>query len=294
MTVPPLPPGARELPVHRVRAGLWTAEQDALAIEEPLETRLIYHRRGRRRRKTIAVTMRTPGHDVELAVGFLFAEGILNSRSDLRVAAHFGPVKEEGIRNIVQVELRPDASVDLERLKRNFYTSSSCGVCGKASIESLRVSGCARLSAEDPRVDPALIASLPAKLREAQAVFASTGGLHAAALFDASGTLRWLREDVGRHNALDKLVGRQWLDGRLPSSDSLLVLSGRASFELMQKAARAGIPIVIAIGAPSTLAVELAREHGITLIGFARENRFNIYSGERRVRAPRDRKIGEI
>lgn len=277
-----LPRGARELPVHRVRAGRWIADRDALAIEEPLETRLIFHRDRRRRRKTIAVTMRTPGHDLELAIGFLYSEGILNSRTDLRVASHFGPASEDGIHNIVHVELNPLVSVDLEPLKRNFYTSSSCGVCGKASIESLTVSGCLRQTAAHPRIEHALVESLPEKLREAQSVFDSTGGLHAAGLFDPGGTLEVLREDVGRHNALDKLLGRQFLDGRLPASESLLVLSGRASFELIQKAARAGIPVVVAIGAPSSLAVELAHQYKITLIGFARENRFNIYSGASR------------
>lgn len=279
-----LPRGARELPVYRVQDGQRRKQQDALAIEEPLETRLIYHRGNQRRRKTIAVTMRTPGQDVELAVGFLFSEGIIDSRADLRVASHFGPATEEGIRNVVHVELDKQVPVDLQRLKRNFYTASSCGVCGKASIDALTVRGCAKQTEQYPIVDPALIESLPARLREAQAVFDSTGGLHAAALFDVAGGLEVLREDVGRHNALDKLVGRQLLDGRLPAGESVLMLSGRSSFELMQKAARAGIPIVVAIGAPSSLAVELARKYSITLIGFARENRFNIYSGASRIR----------
>lgn len=277
------PRGATELTVVRISAGGRAEVVDSLAIEEPMETRLIYHSGGERRRKTIAITMRTPGNDVELALGFLFSERIISGRTDFRVASHFGPASDGGVRNIVHVELHERVAVDLQGLERNFYTTSSCGVCGKASIDSLAVPGCARPREGHPCVSSSLVHRLPGLLRTAQAVFESTGGLHAAALFDTSGELHCLREDVGRHNALDKLIGRQLLDDKLPADQSLLVLSGRSSFELMQKAARAGIPIVIAIGAPSSLAVELARQHGITLIGFARADRFNIYSAPSRI-----------
>lgn len=277
------PAGASGLSVLRVSADGPMEIRDLLAIEEPMETRLIYRSGRQRRRKTVAITMRTPGNDVELALGFLFGEGIISSRNDFRVASHFGPVSDSGMRNIVQVELCDRVEVDLQGLKRNFYTTSSCGVCGKASIEALNGPACPRPREGNPRVEADLIHRLPKELRNAQALFESTGGLHAAALFDIHGRLQCLREDVGRHNAMDKLVGRLLLDARLPADQHLLVLSGRSSFELMQKAARAGIPIVVAIGAPSTLAVQLAGQHGITLVGFARGERFNIYSAPSRV-----------
>lgn len=286
---PETPPGAVGLTVCRVSTEESTEVVDSLAIEEPMETRLIYHSAGERKRKTIAITMRTPGNDVELALGFLFSEGIISGRRDFRVASHFGPVSDEGMRNAVHVELHERVTVDLQGLERNFYTTSSCGVCGKTSIAALDTPWCARPRDGHPRVSAALIHRLPESLRSAQAVFESTGGLHAAALFDTSGQLRCLREDVGRHNALDKLIGRQLLDDRLPADQDLLVLSGRSSFELMQKAARAAIPIVVAIGAPSSLAVKLARQRGITLVGFARTNRFNIYSAPSRIELPRVR-----
>lgn len=276
-------PGAVDLSVLRVSPGGPMEILDSLAVEEPMETRLIYRSGGQRRRKTVAITMRTPGNDVELALGFLFGEGIISGRSDFRVASHFGPISDSGARNIVHVELCDHVEVDLQGLERNFYTTSSCGVCGKSSIDALDGPTCSRPRDGVPCVDPGLIHRLPNDLRRAQAVFASTGGLHAAALFDTRGRLQCLREDVGRHNAMDKLIGRLLLEDHLPADQYLLVLSGRSSFELMQKAARAGIPIVVAIGAPSSLAVQLARRHGITLIGFARGERFNIYSAPTRI-----------
>lgn len=256
------------VPIRKVDQGAVTAEQDLLAVEEPLEIRL-----GDR---NVAITMRTPGNDEELAAGFLFTEGILRDRVDVtRISL--------GEKNQVTVELRDESGVDLERLERHFYVSSSCGVCGKASIQAVEAIGCPVLARNSPRIDAALIHSLPEKLRARQMVFDRTGGLHAAALFDATGGLLNVREDVGRHNAVDKLIGAAFLKGEVPLADHVLMVSGRASFELVQKALMAGIAVMAAVGAPSSLAVELALRYGMTLIGFVRDQRFNIYSGAGRV-----------
>jgi FdhD protein len=248
-----------------------------LAVEDPLEIRLGYDVRGRWVHAAVSVTMRTPGNDRELAVGFLFTEGILVNREQLARshACRLG--------NVVCVDLKAGVTVDLARLERHFYVSSSCGVCGKASLKAVRVCPAHRLRDGRPLVDAALIQRLPEALRGAQTVFDRTGGLHAAALFDTGGELLCLREDVGRHNALDKLIGAQFLAGRIPLLDDVLLVSGRASFELVQKAAVAGIPILAAVGAPSSLAVRLAHEHGMTLLGFVRHDRFNIYTGAERI-----------
>jgi FdhD protein len=241
--------------------------QDLLAIEEPLEIRL--------GGKTVSITMRTPGHDQDLAAGFLFTEGILTGAHQIR-AIHSS-------RNSITVEPNPDVEVDFERLQRNFYTTSSCGVCGKASIEALRMQGCPFLPGNSPIFTPAMVHALPAILRRDQAIFDNTGGLHGAALFDAQGNLAVLREDIGRHNAVDKLIGAEMLANRTPLGDKLLLVSGRASFELTQKALMAGIPILAAVGAPSSLAVETAQRFNMTLLGFVRDGRFNIYSGASRI-----------
>jgi FdhD protein len=251
---------------------------DVLAVEEPLEIRLGHQVDGRREHVAVSVTMCSPGHAEELAVGFLFTEGIISSPQDV------AGIHTCGKTNAVRVDLAPTVAVDFERLKRHVYTTSSCGVCGKTSLEAVRVRVPTRMSAGRPIVSDEMIRRLPEKLRLEQSVFDQTGGLHASALFDVDGTLLCLREDVGRHNALDKLIGAEFLAGRTPLSDSGLLLSGRVSFELVQKAAVAGIPIVVAVGAPSSLAVELAREHGMTLIGFLRHHRFNVYCGGDRVR----------
>jgi len=251
------------------------AMDDRVACEEPLEIRL----GSTENHRPVAITMRTPGHDIELALGFLFTEGILRSREDI-VGAH--PCGTGG--NTVRIEVSPRASVDWARLQRHFYATSSCGVCGKSSLDALEVKGLASLSGHNLCIDPKLIVELPARLRAHQEVFDQTGGLHAAALFDASGTLHAVREDVGRHNAVDKLIGAEFLEGRLPLSERILFLSGRASFELVQKALVAGIPFIAAVGAPSSLAVDLARRFDITLLGFVREGRFNVYQGEKRVK----------
>jgi FdhD protein len=228
--------------------------------------------------------MRTPGDDFELAMGFLYGEGILDHREDVADVAYCLDldIDEEQRRNIVTVTLTPGLDFDLSRLERNFYTTSSCGVCGKATLEALEVQGCDIL-APGLSVDFGTVCSLPAKLRAAQEVFETTGGLHAAGLFTPQGDLVALYEDVGRHNAMDKLVGTQFFAGNLPLHDNVLLLSGRCSFELVQKALRARIPVVASVGAPSSLAVDVAESFGMTLCGFVRPNGFNVYTGAARI-----------
>jgi len=253
------------VPIHRVEPGSNASEQDLVAVEEPLQIRV-----GDR---DVAITMRTPGHDRELAAGFLFTEGLLQSASQIA-----GIVSDD--RGAVTVTLAPGVEISIG--ERNFYVTSSCGVCGKASIDGLRAA-CPALPRAIPRIPASVIPQLPDILRNSQAVFDRTGGLHAAGLFDTSGNLLAVREDVGRHNAVDKLIGAALLEGRIPLHDSILMLSGRISFELAQKALMAGIPIVAALGAPSSLAIETALHFGMTLIGFVRGQRYNVYSGQERL-----------
>ena len=266
--------------VRVVEDGRARVRPDALATEEPMEIRVI----SGGRRQTVAVTMRTPGADFELAAGFLYGEGIVSSPEDVkRISYCVDPdVDAEQQYNIVNVELREGRDYDLRTLERHFYTTSACGVCGKASLEQLELQGCPVIAA-GPELTPEKIYGLPEKLREAQGLFEATGGLHAAALFDAEGELVALREDVGRHNATDKLVGWALLEGRLPLGDHAVMVSGRSSFEILQKCLTAGVPIVCAISAPSSLAVDVARRFNITLVGFLRGNRFNVYSAPERV-----------
>jgi FdhD protein len=256
------------------------ARDDALATEEPMETRLI----AAGQRHTIAVTMRTPGSDFELSAGFLYGEGIVATREEIRAINYCrdGEVDPEQRYNIVNVELRAGLDPDLRKLERHFYTNSSCGVCGKASLEALEIRGCPMV-APGPVVTPEVIYALPDQLRRAQRLFDATGGLHAAALFDAAGDLVTLREDVGRHNAIDKLVGWALLQNRLPLTDHIVMVSGRSSFEILQKCVAAGAPILCAVSAPSSLAIDVARRFGVTLVGFLRGRRFNIYAGEERI-----------
>jgi FdhD protein len=264
---------------------------DVLAIEEPVEIRLSWDV-PRRAEKTLSITMRTPGQDIELALGFLLGEGIVQSRDDIETYKHCGPAaRADGTSNVVRVAIAAGRAVDIARLERHFYTSSSCGVCGKTSLDAVRSAPHPPLPRETPVVDAATIHALPAALRSRQQVFDRTGGLHAAGLFDAGGELLLVREDVGRHNALDKLVGARLLAGALPASSHVLLVSGRASFELVQKAVMAGIPILAAVGAPSSLAVDLAREEGMTVLGFVRDGRFNIYTGAERIGAGSPRRI---
>ena len=253
---------------------------DTLATEEPMEIRLVT---GEDIQK-VAVTMRTPGADFELAAGFLYGEGIVTSRDDIRRISYCvdPEVDAEQQYNIVNVELRPGTTYDVRSLERHFYTTSACGVCGKASLEQLELRGCPVIP-PGPEVSAQMIYALPEKLRKTQSLFDSTGGLHAAALFDAEGNLLALREDVGRHNATDKLVGWALLDGKLPLNGHIVVVSGRSSFEILQKCLTAGVPVVCAISAPSSLAVDVARDFGMTLVGFLRGERFNVYAGAERV-----------
>jgi FdhD protein len=256
---------------------------DALAVEEPLEIRLDFDRNGTMVRTTLAVAMRTPGQDVELAAGYLFTEGIIRDRADIARIGCCGPGGGTGPDNRLRVELAPGVAIDISRFERYSYTSSSCGACGKTSLERLRATRRWALPSDTPRVSAATLRGLPAALRTAQSAFELTGGLHASALFDIDGRLVALREDVGRHNALDKVIGAQLLRGALPAHERILIVSGRVSFELVDKAVMAGIPILAAIGAPSSLAVETAREAGMTLIGFLSAERFNVYCGAERI-----------
>jgi FdhD protein len=270
-------PGIAHLPIQKIQDADALAAMDELAIEEPLEIRLQYGPAADRREQSVSITMRTPGNDTELATGFLFTEGIIPDASAVDMISTFTS-------NSILVSLKTTVLLDLGRLQRHFYTTSSCGVCGKSSLEALRTVCPAPLPAAELYLSPEMIYSLPEKLRRQQDIFGSTGGLHAAALFDTDGNLQLLKEDIGRHNALDKLVGTSLQENSLPLNQHILLLSGRACFELIQKAAMAGIPVVAAVGAPSSLAVELAQECGMTLIGFLRDQRFNIYTGSHRVR----------
>ena len=267
------------VPVQKIEGDSSAPFQDLLAVEEPLEIRLQHTLDD----KSISITMRTPGNDSELAAGFLFSEGILHNAAEIRAIRWSN--KSNGnprqLGNSVTVELNVD--VDLDRLERHFYTTSSCGVCGKSSIEAIEMQGCPVLPRNSPIVEAGVIHLLPDALRRAQPVFERTGGLHAAALFSPDGTLQLLREDVGRHNAVDKLIGAEVLAGHTPLSNQLVFVSSRASFELVQKALMAGIPILAAVGAPSSLAVETAQRFNLTLLGFVRDRRFNIYSGASRI-----------
>lgn len=270
--------------IIRINAAESAAATDTLAIEEPLEIRLEHGPEGQRQVQNISVTMRTPGHDMELAAGFLFTEGIIKNQEDIASAQHCLIACAENKENVVQVSLNPDIIPHLQNAERNFYTTSSCGVCGKGSINAIRTVGNFTEKANDQdKIQTDILYQLPIILRRHQRVFDDTGGLHASALFTATGELLLLREDVGRHNALDKLIGAALNYNWLPLHQTVLLLSGRASFELVQKAAMAGINIIAAVGAPSSLAVQLAEEFNITLIGFLRDERFNIYTAAHRV-----------
>ena len=254
-----------------------------MAAEEPMETRLVWEEGGRTIRKSIAVTMRTPGDDFQLAAGFLHGEAIIRSFEDVEDVSYCLEGAEPQALNIVSVTLRPGLRFDAARLERNFYTTSSCGVCGKAAMESLQIVGCEALAPSSFRVRADALLEFPRRLRDGQETFSRTGGLHAAGLFDAAGRLLDLREDVGRHNALDKLVGHCLMKDDLPLVDRVLLLSGRASFELVQKALAARIPVVASVGAPSSLAVEVAEAFHITLVGFLGPEGFNVYSAPERI-----------
>lgn len=272
--------------VRKVRDDRSSRRRDTLAVEEPMEIRLDHVIDGERRERSLSVTMRTPGDDFQLAAGFLFTEGIVESSDDIEEITYcLGTEKAEQAYNVVSVRLADDVHFDAELLQRNFYTTSSCGVCGKTSLEAIETQRCPVLPQGHPVMELETVHALNAQLHSDQSVFRATGGLHAAGLFNPDGDLIGLQEDVGRHNAVDKVIGERLLDDELPLNDDLLMVSGRASFEIMQKALVAGIPMVAAVGAPSSLAVDLAREFGMTLLGFVRDGRYNIYAGGRRVQA---------
>ena len=275
--------GTTEARTWKVQGGHAEVRADQLATEEPLEIRLAWDGGER----TVAVTMRTPGNDEELAAGFLFAESVIDRRE--QIAGFRRPIESDiaGVTpepNVVEVELSEAPAAELPSLERHFFSSSACGVCGKAGLQALQMRAPGRLP-PGPEVDPAVLSALPGRLREDQGIFEATGGLHAAGLFDASGRLVALREDVGRHNALDKLFGWAFLQGLLPLHGHIVLVSGRSSYEILQKCLMAGVPVVCAVSAPSSLAVELASRFGITLVGFLRGDRFNVYSGVERLSA---------
>jgi FdhD protein len=259
---------------------------DVVAVEEPLEMVLAFGESQHRQRKSLSITMRTPtGHDFELAAGFLLSEGIITNFTQILSIRYIANANENATLqgNVLQIDLHVRVPFAMEKLQRHFYTSSSCGVCGKTAIELVQQQSCYVLSPDLPKVASSVVIQLPEKLRQVQSLFEETGGIHAAALFDTEGNLLAMREDVGRHNALDKLLGFALKEKLIPLREKILLLSGRISFELVQKAAIAGIPMIAAIGAPSSLAIELAAENNITLIGFLREERFNIYTFRERI-----------
>ncbi|MDJ0553637.1 MAG: formate dehydrogenase accessory sulfurtransferase FdhD [Microcoleaceae cyanobacterium MO_207.B10] len=276
----------KNFPSSKTKAQIWVVENhnfvtrsDQLATEEPLEIRLTFPK------QTVAVTMRTPGADFDLATGFLYSEGIIKNREDIaKISYCLEPeIDGEQKQNIINITLKSELTPELKTLERHFFTTSACGVCGKTSIESLKIKGFSAIPL-GMEVSREIIYSLSDKLSTGQGVFKSTGGLHAAGLFDAHGELLKLREDVGRHNALDKLIGSEFLAGKLPLNNHIIMVSGRSSFEILQKCITAGVPIICAVSAPSSLAVEIAREFNITLVGFLRGRKFNIYSGVERIK----------
>ncbi len=268
---------SREVAITRFDGGTSSDTLDCVALEEPLEIRLDATDGITRGTRSLSITMRTPGHDRELAAGFLFTEGLVRQAHDLTSITQDSD-------HVVTIHLADHARVAWPTIERHFYATSSCGVCGKASLDALNVPGLTRVMRDGFTMDVRTLPHLSGALRAQQTVFDRTGGLHAAALFNEQGDLVALREDVGRHNAVDKLLGAQFLQGCTPLSERLLFLSGRASFELVQKALAAGIPMIAAVGAPSSLAVELAQQFDLTLVGFVRDDRCNAYSGTWRLR----------
>jgi len=290
-------PSVRSAEIFHVKRGEIARVQDAVAVEEPLEIQLVYGAVDDRKVKSISITMRTPGNDDELAAGFLMTEGVVRDATHITSIGPPSAAKTTlpngadakrvalpaGLRSqVIRVELSPEVEVSMSTLQRNFYTTSSCGVCGKASLLALRTL-CPLPQHDNFMIRSDILSTLPQKLQPVQAAFKETGGLHAASLFTSDGELHSVREDVGRHNAVDKLLGEAFLQDAVPLRNHLLLLSGRASFELLQKAVMGGIPMVAAIGAPSSLAIEVAREFSITLVGFLRPDSFNIYSAPARV-----------
>ncbi|MFK8057967.1 MAG: formate dehydrogenase accessory sulfurtransferase FdhD [Saprospiraceae bacterium] len=276
-------PAVKHLDIVKVKNGSHHEVQDLLAVEEPLEIRLGFGPVSDREQRSLAITMRTPGHDFELVTGFLFTEGIIKSAADFTRIAYCRDKDGKQSPNIVRVELQPTIELDWDRFSRHFYTNSSCGICGKASIESLE-GMCESAIESNFSMSAEVLHSLDQKMRKAQGIFDHTGALHAAALFNENGELLHLREDIGRHNALDKVIGTALTEGSIPLTQHVIMLSGRSCFELIQKALMSRIPIVAAVGAPSSLAAETAQNFKITLLGFAKNNGFNIYSAPEKIR----------
>ena len=274
--------GTKNIELLRFEKGIVLPVNDTVSVEEPLEIQIVAGDNSSRTTSPISITMRTPGNDNELAIGFLFTEGVVHKPGDIMDSEIISE-------NVIKVNLNPLLKVEAQSLTRNFYTTSSCGVCGKGSIDAISVS-CKKVDSKIT-VNSSTVKSLANSLFNSQQNFQSTGGLHASALFDREGNLKLLREDVGRHNALDKVIGNQFLQGKISLYDSILLVSGRASFELVQKATIAGIPIMVAIGAPSSLAIDLAQEKGVTLIGFLKSDRFNIYTHQNRIELHEQRRV---
>lgn len=270
--------------VSKISGNSAKSVDDRVAVEEPLEIRLGFATPKGRTASSVSITMRTPGNDEELAAGFLYSESIVSGPAEIASIEHCGPpAPDSGNHNIVRVDLQPGVEVDLGRLQRHFYTTSSCGVCGKSSLDALRITGAERIPDGDVRFSKDMLITLPDALRATQETFDETGGLHAAAAFNSEGEILLTREDVGRHNAVDKLVGALLVEDRLPARELGLIVSGRTSFELMQKTLMAGMPLLAAVSAPSSLAITLAQEFNVSLLGFLRGTTFNIYSGKERI-----------
>jgi FdhD protein len=270
--------------VSRHRDGQVADLEDWITVEEPLAIKVHYEGNGRPVAKSLSVTMRTPGDDFELAAGWLYSEGLVSNRDDIERIEYCTDARKQERGNVVSVYLRPGLAFDETAFTRHFYTTSACGVCGKSTLEQVRVRGLRSPETKRWHLDADMLRQLPERLLAAQRLFEQTGGLHAAALVDPGGQLMESREDVGRHNAVDKLIGARWLRDEIPLHDCMLLASGRAGFEIVQKALAAGVPVMAAVGAPSSLAVELAREYGMTLVGFLQARGFNVYSGAQRIR----------
>ncbi|MBK9490411.1 MAG: formate dehydrogenase accessory sulfurtransferase FdhD [Haliscomenobacter sp.] len=274
----------RKVQILKYQNGQFSQRTDHLATEEPLEIQLSFGASEQRTQRSLAITMRTPGQDFDLVYGFLFTEGIIHRRGDVIQMRYPGnQLDPEAQENIVLVELHPHTNFDFERLNRHFYTSSSCGICGKTSLEMVQPHAHFLLDPLNPQVTPPILLRLPQLLLPQQSLFGRTGGIHAAGLFSAAGDLLLLREDVGRHNAVDKVLGAALQKHDFPLRTEILLVSGRAGFELVQKAIMAGLSVMAAVGAPSSLATELAEAHNLTLIGFLRDGSFNVYTGKERI-----------
>ena len=268
----------RHTPIQRYANGQFTPHDDRVAVEEPLEIRVAYPRRGKLEVQSLSITMRTPGHDEALALGFLLSEGLIRKSEDVKSVVRVPHWDKNTEANQIQIELTTEARFDPERLQRHFYMTSSCGVCGKASVEALAVQGATPFPKSIDLPTAEVILALPNRLRHEQRLFQQTGGVHAAGWFNTKGELSYRAEDIGRHNAVDKVVGQAFQNGEIPLREGILQLSGRVSFELVQKGIMAGIPIIAAVGAPSSLAIQTAKEFGMRLIGFIGKDRFNVYN----------------